>query len=278
MGWLGASAALAILSFDVDADAPILVEGRRHAQNPVAMSHQAYGPLVGVPRLLDLLAEYSLPATFFVPGVTAERYPKTVERIAAAGHEVGHHGYSHRSPLHLGEAAERADLERGLAALERAGVRPEGYRTPSWEPSERTFDLLAEHGLRYDSSLMDDDRPYVLETAHGQLAELPPHWSLDDWNQYMYLPEPRSGSGTIQPPSRAAALWREELDGMRRHRCLFVLTMHPFLSGRPGRVEALRGLVEHALDAGDVEFVSCAEAARRAFDDESLRRRALRRY
>jgi hypothetical protein len=94
----------------------------------------------------------------------------------------------------------------------------------------------------------------------------------------MYLPEPRSGSGTIQPPSRAAALWREELDGMRRHRCLFVLTMHPFLSGRPGRVEALRGLVEHALDAGDVEFVSCAEAARRAFDDESLRRRALRRY
>jgi hypothetical protein len=94
----------------------------------------------------------------------------------------------------------------------------------------------------------------------------------------MYLPEPRSGSGTIQPPSRAVALWREELDGMRRHGCLFVLTMHPFLSGRPGRVEALRGLVEHALDAGDVEFVSCVEAARRTFDDESLPRRTLRRY
>jgi peptidoglycan/xylan/chitin deacetylase (PgdA/CDA1 family) len=125
---------------------------------------------------------------------------------------------------------------------------------------------------------MDDDRPYVLETAHGPLAELPPHWSLDDWNQYMYLPEPRSGSGTIQPPSRAARLWREELDGMRRHGCLFVLTMHPFLSGRPGRVEALRTLVEHALDAGDVEFVSCAEAARRTLADESLPRRSLRRY
>ena len=204
MGWLGASAALAILSFDVDAEAPILVEGRRHAQNPAAMSHQAYGPLVGVPRLLDLLADYSLLATFFVPGVTAERYPETVERIVAAGHEVGHHGHSHRSPLHLGEAAERADLERGLEALQRLGVRPEGYRTPSWEPSERTFDLLAEHGLRYDSSLMDDDRPYVLETEHGPLAELPPHWSLDDWNQYMYLPELRSGSGTVQLPSRAA--------------------------------------------------------------------------
>src|SRR5437588_859664 len=89
---------------------------------------------------------------------------------------------------------------------------------------------------------------------------------------------PRSGSGTIQPPSRAVELWREELDGMRRHGCLFVLTMHPFLSGRPGRVEALRTLVEHALDAGDVEFVSCAEAARRARKDTSLPRRALRRY
>ena len=65
---------------------------------------------------------------------------------------------------------------------------------------------------------------------------------------------------------------------MRRHGCLFVLTMHPFLSGRPGRVEALRGLVEHALDAGDVGFVSCSEAARRTFDDESLPRRALRGY
>ena len=277
MGWLGSAAALAVLSFDVDAESPILVEGRRHALNPSAMSHQAYGPLVAVPRILGLLAEYSLPATFFVPGLTADRYPETVAQIAAAGHEVGHHGYSHHSPLRLGDGAERADLERGLEALARLGVRPEGYRTPSWEPSERTFDLLAEHGLRYDSSLMDDDRPYVLETAHGPLAELPPHWGVDDWNQYMYLPDPRSGCGTIAAPSRAVELWREELDGMRRHGCLFVLTMHPFLSGRPGRVEALRGLIEHALAAGDVEFVSCAEAARRTLADESLPRQPLRR-
>ena len=83
---------------------------------------------------------------------------------------------------------------------------PDGYRTPSWEPSERTFDLLVEHRLRYDSTLMDDDRPYVLETAHGTLVELPPHWSLDDWNQYMYLPDPRSGPGTVHPPSRALDL------------------------------------------------------------------------
>ena len=102
----------------------------------------------------------------------------------------------------------------------------------------------------------------MLETASGPLVELPAHWSLDDWNQYMYLPDPRSGPGTVHPPSRAIQLWREELDGMRRHGCLFCLTMHPFLSGRPGPVEGLRGLVEYALGCGDVEFVSCGEAAR----------------
>ena len=115
----------------------------------------------------------------------------------------------------------------------------------------------------------------MLETANGPLVELPAHWSLDDWNQYMYLPDPRSGPGTVYPPSRAIRLWREELEGMRRHGCLFMLTMHPFLSGRPGRVEALRSLVEHAIGCGDVAWVSCGEAARRARGDESLPRRQL---
>src|SRR5437764_13898299 len=122
MGWLGASAALAILSFDVDAEAPILVEGRRHAQNPAAMSHQAFGPGVGVPRILDLLAEYSLPATFFVPGLTADRHPEAVGQILAAGHEVGHHSYAHFAPIDQTEDEERRDFERALASLARLDV------------------------------------------------------------------------------------------------------------------------------------------------------------
>ena len=275
MTWLGESAALACLSFDVDAESVILTEGRRYADHPVAMSHQRYGPTVAVPRLLSLLEEYGVPGTFFVPGWTADRYPEAVERILAAGHEVGHHGYSHVSPALMDDGAERADIEGGLAALERLGVGPRGYRTPSWEPSPRTFDLLAEYGFAYDSTLMDDDKPYVLETAAGPLVELPPHWSLDDWNQLMYLPDPRSGPGTVHPPSRALAVWQEELDAMRRHGCLFVLTMHPFVIGRPGRVEALRRLIEHALACGDVQCVSCGEAARRALGDPGLPRRPL---
>jgi peptidoglycan-N-acetylglucosamine deacetylase len=259
----------AILSFDVDAEAPVLVEGRRHAENAGVMSHQAYGPRVGVPRILALLAEYEVPATFFVPGLTADRYPETVERILEAGHEIGHHSYAHFSPFDQDEQAERADFEHALAALERRGVQPEGFRCPSWEPAWRTPALVAEYGLTYDSSLMDDDRPYLLETGRGDLIELPVHWSLDDWEQYVYLPRPPFKSA-IQAPSKVLELWTAELDAMRRVGGLFVLTCHPFLSGRPHRVEVLRRLVEHGLGAGDVEFVSCREAARRARADDGL--------
>ena len=285
MSWLGSSAALAILSFDVDAESAILAEGRQYAGHPSAMSHQRYGPLVGVPRILGLLDDVDVPATFFVPGWTAERYPETVERIVAAGHEVGHHGYGHRSPLRMDEAEEREDIEAGLAALDRFGIKPEGYRTPSWEPSPRTFDLLAEYGFDYDSSLMDDDKPYVLETATGPLVELPAHWGLDDWNQYMYLPDPRSGSGTVHPPSRAIRLWQEELDGMRRHGCLFMPddASVPVGAARPGggpagprRVRArLRGRRVRVLRRGSAprtrgrEPAAPAAARRRARHDLS---------
>jgi peptidoglycan/xylan/chitin deacetylase (PgdA/CDA1 family) len=264
----------AILSFDVDAETPILVEGARYADNAGVMSHQAYGPLVGVPRILELLREYELPATFFVPGLTAERYPQTVEQILAAGHEVGHHSYAHFSPFDQTEEDERKDFERALAVLERFGVKPDGFRCPSWEPSWRTPALVAEYGLAYDSSLMDSDKPYVLETVAGEIVELPVHWSLDDWEQYAYLPRPPFKS-PIESPQKVLDLWTSELDAMRRYECLFVLTCHPFLSGRPHRVEVLRRLIEHALATGEVAFAAARDIAATARADAATPRRQL---
>jgi peptidoglycan-N-acetylglucosamine deacetylase len=275
MSWLGGSAALAVLSFDVDAESAILAQGRRYADHAMVMTHQAYGPLVGVPRLLELLDDYDLRGTFFVPGLTADRYPQTVEQIAAAGHEIGHHSYSHLSPVDLGEAGERADFERALEALDRRGVRPNGHRSALWEASWRTPALVAEYGLAYDSTLMDDDKPYLLETPSGTIAELPPHWSLDDWEQYAYLPRPAIGTN-IEAPAKVLDMWTNELDAMCRHGCLFMLTNHPFLSGRPGRVETLRKLVEHGLSRGDVEFVTAGEVAARVREDPEATTRTLR--
>ncbi|MGA7835742.1 MAG: polysaccharide deacetylase family protein [Acidimicrobiales bacterium] len=109
------------------------------------MTHQSYGPLVGVPRLLKLLERLGIKATFFVPGYTALRYPDTVRTIAADGHEIAHHGFLHEPLGEADEASEIKHLESGLAALEEvAGVRPVGYRAPMWELNYRSPGLLAE--------------------------------------------------------------------------------------------------------------------------------------
>jgi peptidoglycan/xylan/chitin deacetylase (PgdA/CDA1 family) len=262
----------AALAFDVDGESAILAMGDEHRANAMAMTHQAFGPRVGVPRILALLAEYRLLATFFVPGATAVRWPAAIEAIAAAGHEVGHHTHRHVSAIDLSEDGQRRDFEEALEALDALGVRPSGHRAAMWEASWLTPELVAEHGLIYDSSLMDADTPYVLETAHGPIAELPPHWSLDDWEQYAFLPRPDIGS-VIKAPADVARMWIHELDAMRRHGAFFLLTCHPFLSGRAGRVEALRMVVEAALDRGDVEFATCAEIARATLDDPASERR-----
>lgn len=264
----------AILSFDVDAEAPILALGAEHRDNAMVMTHQAFGPKVGVPRILGLLADYGIRATFFVPGVTALRYPDVIVSIAQAGHEVGHHSHRHHSAISLGRIAEREDFELALRSLETLDIRPAGHRAAMWEASWQTPELIAEYGLTYDSSLMDDDRPYVLQTRKGPIVEIPPHWSLDDWEQYAFLPRPDIGS-TINAPQQVAQMWMHELDAMCRHGALFVLTCHPFLSGRAGRVEALRTVIEAALNRGDVEFATCSEVAEATLSDPAADRRDL---
>jgi len=236
------------------------------------MTHQAFGPLVGVPRLLGLIAEYGLQATFFVPGVTALRYPQTVEAILAAGHEIGHHSHNHVSAVDLSETEEREDFERALDVLREQGVEVRGHRAAMWEATWRTAAIVAEHGLIYDSSLMDSDRPYVLDTGSGEIAELCPWWGLDDWEQYAFLPRPAVGTN-LRSPVVVADMWIHELDAMRRYGALFMLTCHPFLSGRAGRVEALRALIEAGLSRGDVQFATCREVAERALADEQTERR-----
>lgn len=267
--WHGGAAAVATLTFDVDAETPILAHGRAYAGHATTMSHQAYGPDVGLPRILGLLDELAVPATFFVPGWVAEQRPGLAASIAERGHEVAHHSYSHRPPTSLTPEEERADFVRALEVFAAQGVEISGHRAALWEATWHTAGLVAEHGLLYDSSLMGDDRPYVVETGAGRVAELPVHWSLDDWEQYAYLPAPNVGA-VIESPAKVLELWRAELDGMRRYRCLFNLCVHPFLSGRPGRLEALRRFLEYALECGDVRFARCRDVARAALADPGL--------
>jgi polysaccharide deacetylase family protein (PEP-CTERM system associated) len=140
-----------------------------------------------VAKLLDILAEFQVRATFFVLGSVAEQEPELVPRIASAGHEVASHGWSHELVPTLGPERFRDEVRRtGELLAQQAGERPLGFRAPRWSLSAATpwaFEILLEEGYRYDSSctplpLVGDRRgcrhPYQLRTPQGALQEFPP--------------------------------------------------------------------------------------------------------
>ncbi|MFF7899440.1 polysaccharide deacetylase [Streptomyces sp. NPDC007920] len=249
--WPDGVRAAAAFTFDVDAESCVLAHDPSASSRMSLMTHQAYGPRVGVPRLLRLLRRQEVRATFFVPGFTADTYPDMVRSIVAEGHEVAHHGYLHEPMQGIDAAREAEYLDRGLEALDRLGIRPAGYRAPWWEMNWHTPDLLIERGFRYDSSLLDGDTPYRLHgtgTA-GDLVEIPVDWGLDDWEQYAFYPG-WTGSGVIESPRKVHEMWLLEAQAHHAESGCFVLTNHPFISGRPSRAAALERLIEdvRALD------------------------------
>ncbi|MCV7278215.1 polysaccharide deacetylase [Mycolicibacterium flavescens] len=262
--WPEDKTAAAAFTFDVDAESAILWGNESVGARMSVMSHQAYGPLVGIPRILDLLEKHQIRSTFFVPGHSADRYPEAVRSIVAAGHEIAHHGYLHEQPTALTLEEEIDALDRGLAALaDVAGVRPVGYRAPMWDLSWRTPALLAERDFLYDSSLMDADHPYELAITpdtQESLVEIPIQWALDDWEQYCFLPD-ISGSGLIESPRKARELWQLEFDALRKVGGCWVLTNHPFLTGRASRAAELGELMRYVLDHDDVWVASLQDVA-----------------
>ena len=264
--WPDGMRAAACFTFDVDAESAILFNHPESAGWLDVMSHQAYGPRTGVPRILRLLDRQGIRATFFVPGYTAERWPEVVRAIRDAGHEIGHHGYLHEGARSAPDLeTEEGWLLRGLEALDKAaGVRPVGYRAPMWELSYRLPALLAKHGFIYDSGLMDADHPYRLATGPEpdapSIVELPGHWSLDDWEPYNYLPG-ITGSGVIASPAEVLARWTLELEALVDEGGLFMLTNHPFVSGRASRAVALESLIERARSIDGLWIAAAEEIA-----------------
>jgi peptidoglycan/xylan/chitin deacetylase (PgdA/CDA1 family) len=263
--WPAGVRAAACFTFDLDAESGMLFEHPEVAGQLDVMSHQAYGPRTAVPRLLRLLDRQRVRATFFIPGYSAERWPEAVRSIRDAGHEIAHHGYLHEGSRGADPATEERRLLRGLEALDAvAGVRPVGYRAPNWELSYALPAILARHGIRYDSGLMDADHPYRLavspEPGAATIVELPAHWALDDWEAYNYLPG-LTGSGVIGSPADVVARWTLELDALVPEGGLFMLTNHPFVSGRASRAAALEGLIEHACAIDGLWIATCEEIA-----------------
>lgn len=260
------------LSFDFDA---LSVWFGYERTTPAMLARGEYGARVGVPRVLELLERHGLRATFFVPGHTVESFPHETQSILERDHEIAHHSYAHVDPSRQSRDEELADMDRALVVLDRIGVRPLGYRSPSADLSESTLELVEQHGFLYDSSLMADDyRPFhprigdrvsrtePLERGReSRVWELPMSFELDDWVHFQFNFEPYRKGGA--PPSAVLEIWQEEFDWMNGHVDGGVLTvcMHPQVIGRGHRIAMLERFLEHCLARG-AGFAALGDVAR----------------
>jgi peptidoglycan/xylan/chitin deacetylase (PgdA/CDA1 family) len=226
------------ITVDVDGVAGLPGGGAGFEHRLSRCSERTYGLGAGLARVLAVLSEFDVPATFYVPGATAERHSDEISGLVTAGHEIGHHGHTHRFPNTLPDTEQRAEIEAGTAALcAIAGRQPAGYRAPGWELTRATLDVLGASGFAWDSSLMGDDRPYLVESAGRRMVELPVHWALDDAPHFAHTTDP---AGLL-------AVWVRELEVARSEHRHVTVTCHPEILGRGHRVDVLRRLLDSAV-------------------------------
>lgn len=247
------------LSFDLDAETLWWDDRERMTGQPGPLSQGTYGPLVALPKILDLLEKHDVKATFFIPSWVAGNYPAAVRSIVAADHEIGAHGVWHVAPNLLEPDEERRRLKESVRVLgELNGARPAGYRAPAWALSDVTLALVAEEGFLYSSNLMGTDVPYVHKDPAG-LVELPVSWVLDDAPHFWFDEE--SWNKTIRSAGEVRALWQEEFAAAHADRGYFGLTLHPQFIGRPARLHMLDELLSWMKSFDGVWIATSREVA-----------------
>lgn len=258
--WPGGARCAFAVSFDADHETIPL---RDADESPMRISQGQYGSRAAMPRIRRLLEREGIKASFFYPAVSALLHPDEVRAVAAEGHEIGIHSWIHEANTTLPQGVERDLTLRAADTIERlAGTRPVGMRTASWDFSVDTMSIIRELGLLYDSSLMSDDDPYELDadgTPTG-IVELPPEWIRDDavyWNFLRF-----SALRPYTPPSAVLEIFTAEFDAAWDERGLFLLTLHPHISGHRSRLPVLQQLIQHAKAKGEVWFATHEEVAR----------------
>ena len=254
---------LVCLTFDFDALSLWLARGMT---SPTSISQGEFG-VVGAERILALLAAHAIPATWFIPGHTIETYPDVCARIHAAGHEIGHHGYAHEPPTRLIRAEEEAVLTRGNAAVQRlTGAPASGYRSPAWDLSPHTVELLLAHDFTYDSSMMANDyTPYRARRGDvipldqparfgepTRLIELPVSWTLDDFPHFEYLWTATHLQEGLRRTDDVLANWLDDFRYLARtlEWGVITYTFHPQVIGRGHRMLLLERLIEELTALG----------------------------
>jgi peptidoglycan/xylan/chitin deacetylase (PgdA/CDA1 family) len=268
---------LVCLTFDFDAISPWIARGMT---SPTPISRGEFG-VVGAERLLALLAAHRIPSSWFIPGHTLETYPAICRRVYEAGHEIGHHGWTHVPPASLSREEEEAGLVRANEQIKAlTGRYARGYRSPSWDLSAHSVELLLKHGFIYDSSMMGNDyTPYrvrrgdVIELQRPavfgpttRLIEMPVSWTLDDYPHFEYVRTQQFITQGLMNANAVLDNWIGDFEYLRSRLewGIITYTFHPFVIGRGHRMLALEKLIERIV-AGGGQFVTM-EAAAAEFD------------
>ena len=278
-----------LCTFGIDVDAVAGWLGSYGGEDsPLDISRGMFAGEVGVPRLLQLLDRFGIKATWFIPGHSIETFPDQISAVAAAGHEIGVHGYSHENPIAMSPEQEEAVLDHCIDLVTRlSGRRPTGYVAPWWEFSATTSELLLKKGIKYDHSLMHQDfqphyvrtgdtwtnidyskhpnewmRPLVRGTNVTKLIEIPANWYLDDLPPMMFIKESPNSHGFVSPRDLEQT-WRDQFDWVYREYdyAVFPITIHPDVSGRPQVLLMLERFYAYLKSHPGVRFLTFDEIA-----------------
>lgn len=257
--WPNGARVAVCLSFDPDNFSIALNRGNNA---PVTISEGEYGALTGTPRILRLLDRYNLPSSWYIPAVAAMMHPEMIEAIKKSGrHEIAMHGWIHENPMTLNDPVEEWRLiSQAMTLLEKmTGKRPTGNRNPSWTMSVHTMDLLKKAGLLYDSSLQAMDEPHdvLIDGQSTGIVELPVNWILDD---APFLP----ATASLPSPRLIMQTFKDDFDRAYKDGTLFMLTMHPHITGQRSRIKYLEELIVYMKSKPGVWFATAEDIARYA--------------
>ncbi len=248
-----------VFSADVDGESPWIWRNRgKKVETLGEIEQRRFGPRVGLSRILGLCDEFGIKGSFYTPAWIADTYREILPAIARGGHEAAAHGYYHERVDELDETANDKILHHTIKVFKsQLGKAPVGYRSPSWELTPAVHRCLRKRKFLYDSSLMGMDVPYSLDG----LPEIPVQWFIDDAPYFRYVGGPMDKT----PPANPNVVvdgWMEEFEATREFGSLFMITIHPWISGRGQRIRMLRKLLTKVCNTRGVWITTAEEIAR----------------
>ncbi|RDB18577.1 Peptidoglycan deacetylase [Hypsizygus marmoreus] len=279
-----------LIGFGVDVDAVAGWLGSYGGEDsPLDISRGIFAGEVGTLRLLKLFDKYKLKTTWFIPGHSLETFPKQMEAVRDAGHELGLHGYSHENPVAMSFKQQKDILDHTYQLLTafNHGIPPKGSVAPWWETSKEGTELLLDKGIEYDHSNMAHDcQAYYLRDADAWtkidysadartwmkplkkgnetgLVCIPANWYLDDLPPMMFIKSSPNSHGWVNPRD-VEQLWKDMFTYYYREEeeFIFPITIHPDVSGRPQVLLMLERFIEWVNTHENVHWVPMIDMAR----------------